>query len=45
MAQDNGERHPAGTVTVVVIAPALGDDLQWISDVDPRVEVVNGSAR
>ena len=44
MAQDNGEQHPAGTVTVVVIAPALGDDLQWIADVDPRVEVINGSA-
>jgi len=31
-------------VTVAVIAPALGDDLQWISDVDPRVEVINASA-
>jgi phosphoglycerate dehydrogenase-like enzyme len=31
-------------ITVVVIAPALGDDLQWVLDVDPRVKVVNGSA-
>jgi phosphoglycerate dehydrogenase-like enzyme len=31
-------------VTVVVIAPALGDDLQWISDVDPRIDVINGNA-
>ena len=31
-------------VTVVVIAPFLGPDLQWIADVDPRVVVVDGSA-
>lgn len=31
-------------VTVVVIAPALGTDLQWVRDVDPRVEVIDGSA-
>jgi phosphoglycerate dehydrogenase-like enzyme len=31
-------------ITVVVIAPALGHDLQWISDVDPRVDVIDGSA-
>lgn len=31
------------TVTVVVIAPALGTDLQWVRDVDPRVEVIDGS--
>lgn len=30
-------------VTVVVIAPLLGHDLQWIADVDPRVEVVDGN--
>jgi hypothetical protein len=30
-------------VTVVVIAPFLGHDLQWIADVDPRVEVIDGS--
>jgi phosphoglycerate dehydrogenase-like enzyme len=32
------------TVTVVVIAPALGPDLQWVRDVDPRVEVIDGNA-
>jgi phosphoglycerate dehydrogenase-like enzyme len=31
-------------VTVVVIAPFLGPDLQWIADVDPRVVVADGSA-
>jgi phosphoglycerate dehydrogenase-like enzyme len=31
-------------VTVAVIAPALGPDLQWIRDVDPRVDVVDGNA-
>ena len=31
-------------ITVVVIAPALGDDLQWISDIDPRIDVINGNA-
>jgi phosphoglycerate dehydrogenase-like enzyme len=31
-------------ITVVVIAPALGHDLQWISDVDPRIEVIDGNA-
>ncbi|MBV9196968.1 MAG: hypothetical protein JO168_22760 [Solirubrobacterales bacterium] len=30
-------------VTVVVIAPILGHDLQWIADVDPRVDVVDGN--
>jgi phosphoglycerate dehydrogenase-like enzyme len=44
VTQDNAGQHPTSTVKVVVIAPALGDDLQWISDVDPRVEVVNASA-
>jgi phosphoglycerate dehydrogenase-like enzyme len=40
-------RGPVSTpskVTVVVIAPFLGHDLQWIADVDPRVVVVDGSA-
>ena len=31
-------------VTVLVIAPFLGPDLQWIADVDPRVDVIDGSA-
>jgi phosphoglycerate dehydrogenase-like enzyme len=31
------------TVTVVVIAPALGTDLQWVRDVDPRIEVIDGN--
>ena len=31
-------------ITVVVIAPALGHDLQWISDVDPQIEVIDGNA-
>lgn len=31
-------------VTVVVIAPSLGPDVQWIRDVDPRVDVVDGNA-
>ena len=30
-------------VTVLVIAPFLGRDLQWIADVDPRVDVIDGS--
>jgi phosphoglycerate dehydrogenase-like enzyme len=37
------ETTPA-TVTVAVIAPALGPDLQWITDVDPRVDVIDGNA-
>jgi phosphoglycerate dehydrogenase-like enzyme len=28
---------------VVVIAPNLGSDLGWLTDVDPRLEVVNGN--
>jgi phosphoglycerate dehydrogenase-like enzyme len=28
----------------VVIAPSLGRDLQWIRDVDPRIDVVDGNA-
>jgi len=31
-------------VTVAVIAPSLGHDLQWIRDVDPRIDVVDGNA-
>jgi phosphoglycerate dehydrogenase-like enzyme len=31
-------------VTVLVIAPFLGPDLQWIADVDPRINAVDGSA-
>jgi len=31
-------------VTVVVIAPILGHDFQWIRDVDPRIDVVDGNA-
>jgi phosphoglycerate dehydrogenase-like enzyme len=31
-------------VTVAVIAPSLGRDLQWIRDVDPRIDVVDGNA-
>jgi hypothetical protein len=27
-----------------VIAPALGHDFQWIRDVDPGIDVVNGNA-
>jgi phosphoglycerate dehydrogenase-like enzyme len=29
---------------VVVIAPNLGSDLGWLTDVDPRLEVVDGNA-
>jgi phosphoglycerate dehydrogenase-like enzyme len=31
-------------VTVAVIAPSLGDDLQWVADIDPRADVVDGNA-
>ena len=30
-------------LTVVVIAPSLGHDLQWLRDVDPRITVVDGN--
>ena len=36
-------KEPA-RVTVVVIAPALGHDFQWVRDVDPRIDVVDGNA-
>ena len=29
---------------MAVIAPFLGEDLQWIADVDPRIDVVDGNA-
>jgi phosphoglycerate dehydrogenase-like enzyme len=41
------KEHSLGTparVTVVVIAPVLGHDFQWIRDVDPRIDVVDGHA-
>ena len=40
------KEHVPGSagVTVVVIAPALGHDLRWISDVDPRVAVADGNS-
>jgi phosphoglycerate dehydrogenase-like enzyme len=39
------ENGPApAKVTVVVIAPILGHDFQWIRDVDPRIDVVDGNA-
>jgi phosphoglycerate dehydrogenase-like enzyme len=31
-------------VRVVVIAPNLGPDLDWLKDVDPRLEVLDGNA-
>ena len=31
-------------ITVVVIAPILGHDFQWIRDADPRINVVDGNA-
>jgi D-2-hydroxyacid dehydrogenase (NADP+) len=38
------ENGPApARVTVVVIAPILGHDFQWIRDVDPRIDVVDGN--
>jgi phosphoglycerate dehydrogenase-like enzyme len=39
------ENGPApARVTIVVIAPILGHDFQWIRDVDPRIGVVDGNA-
>jgi phosphoglycerate dehydrogenase-like enzyme len=39
------ENGPApARVAVVVIAPILGHDFQWIRDVDPRIDVVDGNA-
>ncbi len=40
------KEHVPGSagVTVVVIAPSLGPDLRWISDVDPRVAVADGNS-
>jgi hypothetical protein len=35
---------PRARVTVGVIAPALGHDFQWIRDVDPGIDVVDGNA-
>ena len=45
-AEDHGGRLPhvnESRVTVVVIAPSLGQDLQWIRDIDPRITVVDGN--
>lgn len=40
-SQANGS--PDGELGVLVIAPNLGSDLAWVSEVDPRVKVLDGN--